>query len=90
MDKLTFDEKIETERLILKPPELTFEFATMVYNLIKENWEYTIRFLDRVANIKAPEDEYAFFAKMNKKWKDMDAHQLHLNRTQEAHQGNDR
>ena len=62
---------IETERLILKPHEATFEYAIMVYNLIKENWNFLTRFLDKMLNIKRPEDEYAFFVDCDKKWKDM-------------------
>ena len=62
---------IETERLILKPHEATFEYAVMVYNLIKENWDFLTRFLDKMLNIKRPEDEYAFFVNCDKNWKDM-------------------
>jgi len=71
MEKTPFDEKIETERLILKPYEVTFETATMLYNTIQENWDYLTRFLDRMRIAKAPEDEYNWIAKMNEKWKTM-------------------
>ena len=37
--KTPFDEEIETERLILKRHQLTFEYANIFFNLIKENKE---------------------------------------------------
>ena len=72
MEKTPFDEKIETERLILKPYDLTFETATMLFNTIKENWDFLTRFLYRMRIATAPEDEYAWIYKMNEKWKNMD------------------
>ena len=72
MDKIPFDEKIETERLILKPYELTFEMATNVFNTIKKNWDFLTHYMYNMLNIKAPEDIYAFFVKKNEKSKDMD------------------
>ena len=72
MEKTPFDEKIETERLILKPYDLTFETATMLYDTIKQNWNFLTRFLDKMRTATAPEDEYAWISKMNEKWKNMD------------------
>lgn len=72
MDKIPFDEKIETEQLILKPYDLTFKMANIVFNTIKENWDFLTHFIYNMQNIKAPEDIYAFFVKENEKSKNMD------------------
>ena len=62
---------IKTERLILKPYEVTFENATMVYNIIKANGKFLTRYLPSLLKAKSPEDEYAFFADCNENWKNM-------------------
>ncbi|MGN1091656.1 MAG: GNAT family N-acetyltransferase [Alphaproteobacteria bacterium] len=72
MEKIPFDEKIETERLVLKRYELTFETAIMLYDTIKQNWDFLTRFLPRMRIAMAPEDEYAWISKMNEKWRNMD------------------
>ncbi|MBO5997536.1 MAG: GNAT family N-acetyltransferase [Alphaproteobacteria bacterium] len=72
IEKTPFDEKIETERLILKPYDRTFECAIMLYNAIKNNWDFLTRFLYKMLNTKSPEDEYAWLVSMSEKWKNMD------------------
>lgn len=72
IEKKPFDEKIETERLILKPYDLSFDCANILYNTIKDNWEFLTRFLYKMLNTKSPEDEYAFLLYANEKWKNMD------------------
>ena len=73
MIKRTPFKTIETERLILKPHKVTFEYAVMVYNIIKENKAFLTRFLDNLLKAKSPEDEYAFFIECEKEWKNMEA-----------------
>ena len=73
MIKRTPFKTIETERLILKPHKVTFEYAVMVYNIIKENKAFLTRFLDSLLKAKSPEDEYAFFLDCEKEWKNMEA-----------------
>lgn len=62
---------IETERLILKPHEATFEYATKLYNLIAENKEHVSKFMPLLFNVSTPEDEYNFCLSSEKKWKEM-------------------
>ena len=58
MDKIPFDEKIETERLILKPIEPTFANATMMYDIFQKNGSNLTKFLIGLLNVKRPEDEF--------------------------------
>lgn len=62
---------IKTERLVLRPHEVSFEYATMVYNIIKENGKFLTRFLPNLLKAKSPEDEYAFFVDCDENWKNM-------------------
>ena len=71
IEKKPFNEKIETQRLILKPNDLSFETAEMLYNVIKKNKKFLTRFLPRLLNAKSPEAEYAFLISCDEKWKSM-------------------
>ena len=68
MEKTPFDEKIETERLILKPHEVTFNYAKMWYDLIQENKDFLFRFLDRLSKIQTKEDMFNRLTDVQKKW----------------------
>lgn len=70
IEKKPFTE-LQSERLVLKPHEVSFAYATMVYTIIKENWVYLTRFLDKLLDVKAAEDEFAFFESSNKAWQEM-------------------
>ena len=58
---------IETERLILKPHEATFEYATKLYDLIVENKEHLLKFTS-LSKLSYPEEEYNFCLDCSKKW----------------------
>lgn len=61
---------IETERLILKPHEATFEYATKLYDLIDENKEHLLKFTS-LSKLSYPEEEYNFCLDSSKKWNKM-------------------
>ena len=71
--KTPFDEEIETERLILKRHQLTFEYANIFFNLIKENQEFLTKFLHKMASMNKPEDEYIYLIKANEAFKNADS-----------------
>lgn len=64
---------IKTERLILKPHEVSFENAVMLYDIIKENGKFLTRFLPNLLKAKSAEDEYAFLTNCNENWKNMNS-----------------
>ena len=61
---------IETERLILKPHETTFEYATKLYDLIVENKAHLFKFTS-LSKLSHPEEEYNFCLESSKKWNEM-------------------
>ena len=70
IEKTPFNE-IETERLILKPHEATFEYATALYNLIADNKDHLSKFMPLLHKVSSPEDEFNYFLTCEKKWKEM-------------------
>lgn len=69
MNKISFDERIETERLIMKRHEVTFDYALMWYKLVQEKKDFLLRFLDFFDKITSVEKEYDYFVSLDKKWK---------------------
>ncbi len=69
MDKVPFDERIETERLIMKRHEVTFDYALMWYKLVQEKKGFWLRFLEHFDKITSVEQEYEYFVSIDKKWR---------------------
>ncbi len=67
MEKVPFEE-LETERLYLRRHDVTFEHATKLYDKIKGDWDHIKVWLPKMWNVKAPEDEYAFFQASQTAW----------------------
>ena len=72
IEKRPFNE-IQTERLILKPHEATFEYAQKLYDLIVQNKEHVSKFMPLLYKVSRPEDEYNFCLSSEKNWSEMTA-----------------
>lgn len=58
------------ERLVLRKPELTFEFAEKMFNAIDENRDHILPWLDWAMTTvtKIPEDDYNFAKEADEDW----------------------
>lgn len=67
MEKIPFEE-LETERLYLRRHEVTFDYATMLFQKIKNDFDHLKVWLPKMWLVKAPEDEYTFLVDARQKW----------------------
>lgn len=67
MEKIPFEE-LETERLSLRQHEVTFDYATLLFQKIKQDWDHIKVWLPKMWLVKTPEDEYTFFVNARKGW----------------------
>ncbi len=67
MEKIPFKE-LETNRLYLRQHEVTFDYATLLFQKIKKDWDHIKVWLPKMWLVKAPEDEYTFFVNARKEW----------------------
>ena len=67
MEKIPFEE-LETKRLYLRQHEVTFDYATLLFQKIKQDWDHIKVWLPKMWLVKTPEDEYTFFVNARKEW----------------------
>lgn len=68
---IIFKDIVETERLIIKKYDLSFDMAQKMYAIIDKNREHLLPWLDWAlpAIISKPEDEYNYLLSCDKSWK---------------------
>ncbi len=71
MEKIPFEE-LETERLYLRRHEVTFDYATLLFQQIKKDFDHIKVFLPKMWLVKAPEDEYTFLTSARKEWENQE------------------